>query len=395
MKALLFTNHYPASDAPTRGTYNQNTFGALARRSDWELRVVGPVPWWTRTRKPRDLVLVQRESKFGLDAAFPSYLSIPGVGALHARGVYLSLYPYMKLVRRAFPYDLMIASWGYPDAVAAARFADDAGVPLITNVLGSDVNEQPKDPALRGQIIRGFKRAQRIVAVSRAMGDALVELGVARERVVVQHNGVDGAKFAIRDKAEARARLGIEHRGPVVVYVGNVKIGKGVKVLVDAVSPLTRRLGKSDVLVCVVGSGEDQAEIAARVRELGVEKNVRLAGRQLHTDVPWWISAGDVFCLPSYMEGCPNVVLEALASGRGVVATRVGGIPEIVSDRTGILVPPGDAEALADGLAAALDRSWDPEAQRASVQYLSWDAVGDTYRGLLDEVMAEWRAGKR
>src|SRR5262249_37737789 len=105
-------------------------------------------------------------------------------------------------------------------------------------------------------------------------------------------------------------------------------------------------------------------------------------------DVPWWISAGDVLCLPSYMEGCPNVVLEALASGRGVVATRVGGIPEIVTDgKTGLLVPPGDPESLADGLAAAIARSWDADAQRASVQYLTWDAVGLAYRDLIREAI--------
>jgi glycosyltransferase involved in cell wall biosynthesis len=209
--------------------------------------------------------------------------------------------------------------------------------------------------------------------------------------VVVQHNGVDGELFSIRDMAEARAYLGIDHRGPIVAYVGNLKLPKGVRVLVDAVNPLVRRLGRSDVLVCIVGGGEATAEIALRVRQLGVEKHVRLCGRQLHASIPWWMSAADVVCLPSYMEGRPNAVLEALAVGRGVVATRVGGIPEILSEVTGVLVPPGDAGQLANGLSAALDRAWDPKAQRASVEHLSWDAVGDAYHNLLASVLEEWR----
>jgi glycosyltransferase involved in cell wall biosynthesis len=86
------------------------------------------------------------------------------------------------------------------------------------------------------------------------------------------------------------------------------------------------------------------------------------------------------------------VVLEALASGRAVVATQVGGIPELVTDgKNGVLVPPRDPEALADGLAAALARSWDPEAQRASVEFLSHDAVAVAYRDLLEAVLAERR----
>src|SRR6185312_8449317 len=109
--------------------------------------------------------------------------------------------------------------------------------------------------------------------------------------------------------------------------------------------------GRADALLCVVGSGDADGEVAARVRALGLERSVRLCGRQLHTMVPWWMSAADVFCLPSHMEGWPNVVLEALASGRGVVATRVGGIPELVTDgKNGVLVPPKDPEALAAGL---------------------------------------------
>ncbi len=176
--------------------------------------------------------------------------------------------------------------------------------------------------------------------------------------------------------------------------MGNVKIGKGIKVLVEAMAPLAARHGRGDALLCVVGSGEADGEIAARVRELGLEQTVRLCGRQLHTEIPWWMSASDLFCLPSFMEGCPNVVLEALASGRGVVASRAGGIPELVTDgANGVLVPPGDADALAAGLATALERAWDPEAQRASVEHLSHDEVAAAYRAVLEQALAERRGG--
>jgi glycosyltransferase involved in cell wall biosynthesis len=397
MKVLLFSNHYPASDAPTRGTYNHNIFNALGRTC--EVRVVGPVPWWTRTKRPRDLVRVQHETGFGLDAAFPSFWSVPGVTPLHGHATFLTLLPYLIKVRAEFPFDVVVGCNAYPDGVGAADLAALARVPLVQNVIGSDVNELPDRPALRPQILWALRRADRVVAVSHDMAARVVELGIPRERVLGQHNGVDGETFALRDKAEARRRVGIDavvQNGsdgpprPVILYVGNVKIAKGVKVLVEAMAPLAQRHGRGDALLCVVGSGEADAEIAARVRELGLEKSVRLCGRQLHTEIPWWMSACDLFCLPSYMEGCPNVVLEALASGRGVVASRVGGIPELcVEGKNGVLVPPRDPEALAAGLAQALGRPWDPEAQRASVQYLSHDAVAAAYRGVLEQVLAE------
>lgn len=388
MKVLLFSNHYPASDAPTRGTYNHNIFNALGKYCD--VRVVGPIPFWTRTKRPRDMILGQREATFGLDAAFPSFVSIPGVTPLHGHATFLSLAAYLATVRLAFPWDVVVGSNAYPDGVGAADVAMISRVPLVQNVIGTDVNELPDRPSLGPQIRWALRRAGRVIAVSHAMAERVVSLGVPRGRVVAQHNGVEGETFAIRSAAEARKRVGLDHEGPVIVYVGNVKIGKGVKVLVEAMAPLVRRHGRSDALLCVVGSGEADQEIAKAVRDLGLEEHVRLAGRQLHTEVPHWISAGDVFCLPSYMEGCPNVVLEALASGRPVVATRVGGIPELVREgETGYLVPPGDPEALADGLAKALSRAWEPEAQRGSVQYLSWDAVARSYKDIIEAAMRE------
>jgi glycosyltransferase involved in cell wall biosynthesis len=390
MKVLLFSNHYPASDAPTRGTYNRNVFNALARHA--EVRVVGPMPWWIRLGRPRDLVVVQRETEFGLDAAFPAFWSVPRMIALHGHASFATLAPYLATVRRAFPWDVVVGSNAYPDGIGAADLALASRVPLVQNVIGSDVNELPDLPSLGPQIRWALRRAERVVAVSAAMGERVVSLGVPRERVVVQLNGVNGEEFTLRDRAEARARVGLDHAGPIVVYVGNVKIDKGAQVLVDATAPLVRRHGRKDVLVCIVGSGEHEAQIAARVRELGLGEHVRLCGRQPHALVAWWLAAGDVFCLPSFMEGCPNVVLEALATGRPVVATRVGGIPEIVREgETGLLVPPRDPEALADALAQALARPWDPAAQRASVPYLSWDAVATRYRDVLEASIDAWK----
>jgi len=106
------------------------------------------------------------------------------------------------------------------------------------------------------------------------------------------------------------------------------------------------------------------------------------------------MAAADLVTLPSYMEGCPNVVLEALACGRPVVATNVGGIPEIMSDQCGHLVPPRDPGALALALAAVLDRTWDAAAISAQGSR-SWSAVADELLGIFQSLCGSATAPSR
>jgi glycosyltransferase involved in cell wall biosynthesis len=394
MKVLVFTHHYPSKRLPTMAPYSYQTYRALARRC--EVRLVGATPWWTRARTtPRELFAGARETHTGIDASFPTYWSVPGVPRLHARALLASLRRTMIEVRREFPYDAILAAWAYPDTVAAAALARDAGVPLLTTVLGSDINEQPRAPALRAQIVPALQRCARVVAVSAALGDRLVELGVKRERVVVLHNAVDGERFAIRDRRGPRLRLGLPADAKVVLYAGYHVPEKGVDVLVESI-PHLARMGRDDVHLVMVGGGELLEPLRARVSALGLRGRVRLLGWAMPKDIPEYMAACDVFCLPSLREGCPNVVLEALASGRPVVASRVGGVPELVREGeggNGVLVAAGKPEALAAGLKQALSRAWNPEALRATVGALSWDVVGDRYHALLEEVVSTWKKG--
>ena len=390
MKVLVVSNVYPSRIEPTLGIYNKSTFEALAKYC--EVRVVAPIRAWARWKQPGLILTPLREDEGGVPAVFPPYWSIPTVWPLHAAGMYLSLRPWIREVRRDFDFDVIIGVWAYPDAVAAALLARAAKVPLVTVVVGSDVNEFPDLFGLRPQIRWGFQQARRVLAVSGNIADRVVEIGAPRERVIVQHNGVDGARFGIRDRAEARKSLGIEHDRPVIGYVGNIRPVKGSDVLIEAMDHLVKHAGTTDAELWIVGSGEIEAQVRARTTALGLDSRVRFLGRQPHEAIPRWMSAVDVFCLPSRNEGCPNVILEALASGKPVVASRVGGIPELLTDGdNGYLVPAENPAALAEALAKALKRTWDPEALRATVAFLSWDAVASTYQKLLGEVLEEWR----
>jgi len=168
-------------------------------------------------------------------------------------------------------------------------------------------------------------------------------------------NGVDGELFKPRDRATARAELGLPS-GPVAVYVGNLKPEKGVLDLPRAWSSVVQRV--PDATLVIVGDGPLHGKLAAVTQSLG--ERVRLLPRQALARVPAVMAAADVLVLPSHSEGTPNVVLEALASGRRVVATGVGGVPDLITDdKLGTLVPPHAPDALADALVVALREPYD------------------------------------
>jgi glycosyltransferase involved in cell wall biosynthesis len=375
MKVLALTNLYPSTREPTRGVFNRNGFLPLARRCD--LRVLAPLPWWSRLSRPGAWLRAPQETATGIPATFPTYWSVPGAPRLHGAAMYASLRAQAHRLRSEFPFDAILAAWAYPDGVAAAHLAQEFACPLVTMVLGSDINEHARSAALREQIRWGLEQAHSVIAVSHALRERVIELGIAPERVVTQHNGVDGSRFRIQDKFALRQRFGLPLDRPIVCYVGNFKPEKGVLTLVEALGRL-RQAGQTELFLALVGDGELDAALRARVRALGLETQVRFCGRSPHAEVPNWIGSGDVLCLPSLREGCPNVVFEALASGRPVVASRVGGLPEMLTAENGILVPPSDPEALAAGLQRALARAWEPEALRRSVPCLSWEQFAGT-----------------
>lgn len=388
MKALFFSQIYPSPWEPTRGPYNFNVFRAVANYC--EARVIAPRPWWLRARRrPGELLHTPHLDWNGLDSAYPTYWSMPGLHTIHARAMYLSLSRQVETLRKDFPFDVVLGAWMYPDAVVAARIARKYGCPLVIKILGSDINVLPSIPGLVPQIKEALGSASRIVTVSNALRQRVIDLGTAPERVVVQHNGVDGERFILQDKAAARAKVGIEPAGPVLCAVGRLGFEKGIDILLDSLAILKEK-GRGDLRLYLIGHGESEADLKAQVEKLGISEMVVFCGMRLHDEVPHWISACDVLCLPSRREGCPNVVLEALASGRPVVAARVGGVPEILDPECGAIVDPEDPASLAEGILAALGRHWEPQSLRDSVECLSWDDVGRCYYRQLVESAQEF-----
>lgn len=195
-----------------------------------------------------------------------------------------------------------------------------------------------------------LRAPKRIVTVSRAFAEQLTRRGISPKRVVILHNAI-APEWLVQggiSRGEARSRLGIASDRRVVLAIGRLSREKAFDQLLSA---FVNQPG--DPMLLIVGEGPEKSNLESRIAELGLTGRVRLEGqiRQMH---PYY-AAADVLTISSLTEGSPNVLLEAMAARVPVVATAVGGIPEIVSDQeSALLVAPGNPKALRDALARAL-----------------------------------------
>jgi L-malate glycosyltransferase len=210
-----------------------------------------------------------------------------------------------------------------------------AGVPVRI------ANRREINPGKRGAMIAlqraSYAFATRVAANSRAAAARLVKERVPASKVEVVGNGLDLSRFQPR----------APHGGPRIITVANLRPEKAHGVLLAAARTVVDR--HADAEFWIVGDGVLRTEVRALASRLGLGDRVRFFGHR--DDVPELLAQCDIFALPSRSEAMPNGVLEAMAAGLAVVATRVGGIPEVISHgRTGILVPPDQPQALAAAL---------------------------------------------
>jgi glycosyltransferase involved in cell wall biosynthesis len=304
----------------------------------------------------------------GLKVEHPRFVFVPRLapglsGPLYAASLATTVLRYRGKV------DVVLGSWAYPDGFAAVVLAEMLGTPAVIKLHGSDMNVVALLPGPRRALEWALPRAERVVAVSQPLRAAAIELGATSDRVDVVPNGIDRARFRPQDRGAARRLLGLEVSRDVVLYVGHIERQKGALDLVCAFATLVKG-GKTASLV-MVGDGAGMADCRNLAAELRVD--VSFVGAKPHDEIPRWIAACDVFALPSWNEGTPNVVLEALACGRRVVATRVGGTPDVItSDTLGVLVPPGDPPALAAAIEDALSHAYDATAVSAALDAPDW-----------------------
>jgi glycosyltransferase involved in cell wall biosynthesis len=387
-RVLVYTSLFPNSVEPVHGNFILERMRHLIPFVD--MSVVAPVPYFPRVNISRrwfKYALVPHTERFSkFEVAHPRYLVIPKLGMV-THGISMFAGSLRQVARRfdAADYDLIDAHYVYPDGLAATMLGARFNKPVVVSARGSDINLFSHFRTIRPMIHRVLKDANKVVAVTRSLKDTMVELGCPPGKISVIGNGIDAVKFQPEARATARAALSLPVDSPIVLSVGHLKENKGFHVLIDAIALLRTKF--PDVRLIIVGDGPIRNRLENQIRVLKLQGNVLMPGVVRHEDLSTWYSAADVFCLASESEGCPNVILEAMACGCPVVATRAGGVPDLVSSPLlGTLVD-RTSQSFYVALQWALNRDWDRAAIVSQARSHGWDNVASQLLKIYSEVI--------
>lgn len=292
---------------------------------------------------------------------------------------------------RRQPYDLVHAHWIVPNGLIASLLAKR--LPIAVGLHGSDVFLAEK-PGIRHLVSRALRRTSVLTGCSPELVDRICALGFDHAYARVIPYGVDGKTFAPNPQRRAvwRGKLGIPDGAPVILSVGRMATKKGYQILLQGLSELLDRHQHCHVVLA--GAGDRLEEY--RSATAGWSKRVHFPGAVLRHTLPDLYRSADVFVLPAMhdprgnVDGLPNVILEAMASGLPVVASAISGIPLAIGEgEHGHLVPEQDSAALNRALSSLLldpqrARAMGAAGRRRAAAELSWDAVAKSYRRAYD-----------
>jgi glycosyltransferase involved in cell wall biosynthesis len=318
----------------------------------FDIDIINPVPWHLKIKHR----IVSRYADDGFEMYHPTYWYPPGIMRSHyGLFYYLSIRLCAQKLIKARRHDVVFSSWLYPDGWVACKIAASFGIPSIIMAIGTDANKLVKDSLIAKKTIETIAHSKNTLCVSEALKNKLVTIGADPSKLFVLYSGVDRNIFYKMDKAFVRKEMGYAPGDVLILFVGNLLKTKGLDELVDSFKKICTGNYFGNTKLIVAGYGKYESEFCNRLELSGVLNGTVLLGSCALPDVAKLMNAADVVCLPSYNEGLPNVVLEALCCNAKVVATEVGGIPEFVPRHENLyLVPPKNTEALSAALVKAI-----------------------------------------
>ena len=356
MKILVISQMFPCKRHPTSGIFLANMLMELAKKVD-RLIVVTPrvyIPkfltifkkrwkkWWLdpMTSNENDLEIIR-----------PFVPFLPGINMLGLNGVlmYYSLRKTIKKYLKKEKIEIIVGHNILPEAIAATRLGKKYGLPVLSWAIGSDIHDFAQSSKLNNYLTKKcLENSNLILATSKELKsciDKLCNCSVPRKTF---YRGIDLGNFCnLPDKNVLKQNLNLKSNNKYILFVGRLIFDKGIYELAEAFINITKKY--SDYHLILLGEELEKEALVKIFEDANVLNKVQFKGIAVHKEVARYMKASDLLLFPSWAEGLPNVVIESMAVGLPVVATDVGGIPEILyNEITGLSVPKQNVEKLTE-----------------------------------------------
>ncbi|MFT4806510.1 MAG: teichuronic acid biosynthesis glycosyltransferase TuaC, partial [Psychroserpens sp.] len=316
----------------------------------------------------------------GLDVYHPRFFSVPKFLKNGEGDQYLkSIRPVVDEIHKDFAFDLLDMHWTFPDLPAGIAIGKEYNKKTIVTLRGMEAfHEQDNDQ--RHQIVeKGLKEVDAIIALSQELKNRGDELSSDPNKSVVIRNGVDTEQFYYIPKVESRDHLGMNQLEINILSVGSLIYRKGFDLLVKCIAELKKEEKYKNIRLYIIGSqgpeGDYRKELNQLIERLNVNENIIFVGQVPNSELKYWYSSINIFCLASRGEGSPNVLAEALACGCPSVTTDVGSAREIIESQKdlGLCTLPDDEEMLFAAIRGILSQVINRKLNAGEMRQYNWN----------------------
>lgn len=382
---LVISNNFPNEDSTyTKGIFIKEQLNYLKDCFN-NVYVISPVAYGIeRLRRNK----YENYSFDNVKIYFPKYLNFPFF-YYYGRGgwLYLAQDAIFKFIKKEnIKFDLIHAHFTWPSGALAVGCKKMYKVPLVITEHTSITFK--KAIANRNHYsIKSWELSDAIIRVREGDISDFGKVGINPQKVSFIPNGFDARKFHPMNIEDCKRKLGLPMDKKIILCIANFndKV-KGQRYLVEAVAKIIKN--RQDVLVLLLGSGNLERIINKQICTAGLEEYFKLVGGKSHDEIPLWMNVCNLFVLPSLNESFGVVLVEAMACGKPLIGTRVGGIPEIITSSVyGLLVEPADSKDLAEKILLGLDRGWDKEKIIAYAERYRWERVAQEIMDVYTQVL--------
>lgn len=389
LRVLSLSTLFPSPARPGFGKFVESSLAAAARTGEVDLTIVNPIglpPWPLSQREPYRSYAATPQSGTLESAAihYPRFRLIPRFGDSNVPRIVSAVLPLVRQWHREQPFDLIDAQFFFPDGPVVAEIGRQLNVPWCIKARGADIHFWGKRPGPGALMLAAAREAAGLLAVSAALKDDMVALGMPQDRISVHYTGIDHARFNPLPRQQARTlisaipALGVWVKGPLIVSTGALIERKGQRLVIEAL----RHLEEGHLLL--VGSGPDEKALRELARRLDLQDRVQFLGQVSHDLLPQVLSAANVLALPSVSEGIANAWIEALACGTPLVIPDIGGAREVLRNSSAGRIAERTPRAIAAAIRDLLSNPPSQQDVAANAARYSWSANGA-------ELVAYWQ----